>query len=297
MVPITYVPIQAPWGVEQKRYYQTWLDSGNFVRHFLRKHPQSPLADKPEVVRLLAPSLGQLAKLEYADVHNIADPDEDYKTDELSPWTPARMKLLELAAKHAQHGEHVLVGSSLVAPGPWVAARLREHGVDAVHIVEENATGRPVTKSPRARAQAVARFRAGEAQVLCVGVHAMSLGHNLDCASIVIVYGLPWDFATWDQFVKRVRRLTSPRPITVYVVIPVGGLTEKKWDRLKDKTAASDLALDGHLSDQNEELIDQAQVLRELQARGMRFDGTEVPEYLVEAAWNNTQEQARDETV
>jgi len=35
----------------------------------------------------------------------------------------------------------------------------------------------------------------------------------------VILKGLPWDFATFDQFIARVHRLTSQKPVVVYVVL------------------------------------------------------------------------------
>jgi hypothetical protein len=141
------------------------------------------------------------------------------------------------------------------------------------------------TKAPAKRSQAVADFRGGKADVLCVGVNAMCLGHNLDVASVVIVDGLPWDYATWDQFIKRARRLTSKRPVTVYVILPADSLAGRKWTGLNLKTDASDLALDGKLSARTEEKIDRAKILRELQARGVRFDGTEIPEVEVRRLW------------
>ncbi len=285
IVPTTYVPVHVPWGKAQKRFYANWLSTQNFARHFLRKHPNSPLAATPGMIPVMAAGLGQLAKLSYATTDPIGDPDPDYKTDDLSPWTPGRFKILELAAKHAARGEQILIGSSHVAPGPWIAGRLRALGIQAVHICEVGPDGKMATMAPRRRARAVADFRAGRAQVLCTGVHAMSLGHNLDCASVVIVDGLPYDFATWDQYLKRARRLTSKRPITVYIIIPADSLTTKIWTRLKHKTAASDLALDGRLSHDDEEPIDRAAILRELQELGARVDGSEVLESDVRAMW------------
>jgi hypothetical protein len=285
IVPITFVPIETPWGHAQRRFYADWLDSDNFASHFLSKHPDSPLAAHPAVVKILAPCLGQLAKLDYATTDPPADPDDDFKTPELSSWTPGRLKILQLAAKHARAGERVLIGSCLVAPGPWIADELSKRGLRAVHICEQSADGKLATKAPAKRSQAVADFRGGKADVLCVGVNAMCLGHNLDCASVVIVDGLPWDYATWDQFIKRARRLTSRKPVIVYVIMPSDSLATRKWVGLNFKTDASDLALDGKLSARAEEKIDRAKILRELQERGVHFDGTEIPEAEVQRLW------------
>ena len=150
--------------------------------------------------------------------------------------------------------------------------RLNENSIRAVHITEERA-GKVGTKNPRERAQEVEAFVAGNAQVLCAGVNAMKLGHNLDVASAVILHGLPYSHMVADQFLTRVHRLTSKREVSVYVVMPRGSLAERKWELLKDKGGASDLAFDGELSVQPEEAIDWAKVLREMKARGIRAAG------------------------
>src|SRR5262249_32081422 len=90
-------------------------------------------------------------------------------------------------------------------------------------------------------------------------------------------------------FLKRARRLTSLKPVTVYIIIPENSLTTRIWSGLKDKTAASDLALDGKLSRTDEKPIDRAAILREMQERGARLDGSEVPEPEVQRMWANWQ--------
>jgi hypothetical protein len=67
--------------------------------------------------------------------------------------------------------------------------------------------------------------------------------------------------------------------------MPPDSLTTRIWARVKNKTAASDLALDGKLSVQQEAPIDRAALLRELQERGAHLDGTEVNEADVYAMW------------
>ncbi|MDQ3637299.1 MAG: hypothetical protein M3426_04795 [Actinomycetota bacterium] len=191
--------------------------------------------------------------------------------------------------EHAAKDEKVLIGSDLIMTGKWLADRLCEKGVKAVHITEEKG-GKVGTKNPRKRAREVEEFVSGDAQVLCAGVNALKLGHNLDCASTVIVSGLPYSFMVLDQFLARVHRLTSKRAVSVYAVIPKGSLAERKWDLLKNKGAASDLAFDGELSVQPEKPVDWSKVLREMKERGIRAAEGEdlVLESDVEAAWNRT---------
>jgi hypothetical protein len=286
-VPLIFHPTEVPWGVGQQRQYARWLNKSHFAEWFLRTHPTSPLQDHPEMVELLAASLGQLAKLEYGSTDPSGDADSVG-----SPWTPSRLRALQTIEAAVAGGKQVLYGSCLVAPGKWVADRLTEHGIRAAHLTEEDEDGKARTKGPRARSQIVADFRAGKTQVLCASLNSMALGHNLDVASVVVIEGLPWDFQTFDQFLKRARRLTSRRPVAVHVYLPHGSLTSRKWELLRRKTDSVDLALDGRISDRTEAQVDKAQVLAELIERGIRPDGSEIPESEVMAAWCGQKEEA-----
>jgi len=175
-----------------------------------------------------------------------------------------------------------------VETGRFLAERLRERGVNALHIVEER-EGRAQTKSPRKRAAEIAAFYEGEAQVLCCGVQAVKLGHNMDVASSVILTGLPWSHEALDQFLARVHRLTSKRPVSVYVCLTKGSIDDRKWQLLSDKGAAADLALDGQLIEKREERVDWSAILREMQAAGVRATGEELAEEDVEALWRRAE--------
>lgn len=289
LVERTYYPIRVPMGVAQQKAHAFWLK--RFPEYFRWKDPHHPLV-REGLVEKFAASLGQLWRAEHASTLPGADepsrewPEAVEALGELSNFTPATLKVLEIAMSHAENGEKVLIGSDLVRTGLFLSDRLNEKGVRSVHITEEKA-GKVGTKNPRKRAREVEAFAAGDAQVLCAGVNAMKLGHNLDVASTVIVLGLPYSYMVLDQFLARVHRLTSRKPVSVYVVIPKGSLAEEKWELLKDKGGASDLAFDGELSVQPEEAIDWNEVLRDMKAKGIRAAGDEVPEADVEAAWKD----------
>ena len=142
--------------------------------------------------------------------------------------------------------------------------------------------------APHVRAADVAAFVEGDAQVLCAGTSALKLGHNLQVASTVILSGLPDSWMMFSQFLDRVHRLTSEKPVSVYVVIPRGSLAERKWQLLKDKGGTSDLAFDGELSVKPEKPIDWRKEIEEMKKRGMRASGDEVLEADVEEAWRAT---------
>lgn len=287
LVERMYYPIRVPMGVQQQAQHAFWMD--NFPDYFRWKDPTHAFVKKG-LVEKYAATLGLLWRLEHASTLPAADePSRDWpeaasELTDLSNFTPATLKVLEIAMSHAENGEKVLIGSDLVRTGLFLSERLIEKGVKSVHITEERA-GKVGTKNPRKRAREVEAFSKGAAQVLCAGVGAMKLGHDLHAASTVIVLGLPYSFMVLDQFLARVHRLSSPKPVSVYVVIPNGSLAVDKWELLKDKGGASDLAFDGELSVQPEEAIDWNEVLRNMKARGIQAAGNEVPETEIEAAW------------
>jgi SNF2 family DNA or RNA helicase len=275
-------------GMQQKQAHQFWLQ--NFADYFVYKHPRHALV-KQGLVNKFAAALGQLWRLETASTLPASDepsrqwPEAVAALGELSNWTPAALKVLELAMEHAAKGEKVLIGSDLILTGKWLSDRLEEKGVRSVHITEER-SGKVGTKNPRKRAREVREFVEGDAQVLCAGVNALKLGHDLDVASTVIVHGLPYGYMQMDQFIARVHRLTSKRDVSVYAVIPRGSLAAEKWQLLKDKGGTSDLAFDGELSVEPEEAVNWSNVLADMKARGIKADGNEVLESDVEEAWN-----------
>jgi hypothetical protein len=281
LVERTYYPVRVPFGQRQRELHEKWLK--DFERFFCQTHPDSPLV-AAGVVHLFAAGLGQLPKLEYAATLPGADPDLDWTGIAASNWTPKTLKVLELCLERVAAGDKVLVGSCLIETGRFLAERLRERGVRAVHIVEER-EGRAQTKNPRKRAAEVYEFVEGDAEVLCAGVQAVQLGHNLDAASAVVLSGLPWSFSALSQFEARVHRLTSTRPVSVYAVLTRGSLDERKWELLRKKGAASDLALDGQLVGEQEKPIDWNKVLREMRAAGVRASGDELDEQDLRALW------------
>ena len=287
IVPKTFYPIRVPLGVDQQKANAFWLD--NFAQYFCAKNPDHPMV-KHNLVDRYAAALGQRWRMEHAATLPAADePSREWsrareELGELSNYTPAALKVLEITLDHVRKGEKVLIGSDLVRTGLWLSERLAEKGVRPVHITEEKA-GKVATKNPRKRAAEVEAFAAGDAEVLCSGIAAMKLGHNLTAASCVVLHGLPDSYMQFIQFLERVHRLTSEKPVSVYVVIPNGSLAEKKWQLLKDKGGTSDLAYDGELSVQPEKPIDWNEVLREMKEQGIGATGNEVLEAEVEAAW------------
>lgn len=289
IVPCTLKTVRAPMGVAQHKLYKHWLEKRTFASFFAWKYPDHALVASGQIERFAA-ACGQLTKLEYATTAPEAATDRDWPGLaglEHSNWTPKNMKTLELILQHVQAGEKILVGSDLIETGRWLCDRLQEKGVRAGHIVEER-NGKAATINPKKRAIVMRDFRHGNLQVLLCGIPAIRLGHNLDTASVVVVDGLVFSYEMFDQFIARAHRLSSRKPVTVYVMLTKGSLDEKKWALLSAKAAAADLALDGQLMDEREEPISLEQVLKDLQAKGVPLTGEEIAEAELRAAWETT---------
>ena len=290
LVKRTYHPTRVPLGVAQKQHGEFWMK--RFAAYFTEMNPDHKLVAADLVERFEA-ALGLGWRMEFSATMPTADwPTNNWHEakaqdwyEDLSPWTPANLKTLELAAEHAARGEKVLIGSDLIATGKWLSDQLNAKGIKSVHLTEEDAEGNVTTKDPRKRAADVLEFTQGNAMVMCAGVNAMKLGHNLDKASTVIVHGLPYSHMTMDQFIARVHRLTSKKPVNIYVIVPADTIAEQKWQLLKDKAGASDLAFDGELMVQDEEEKDLRAMLKEMRAKGFRATGEEIEEAQIEAEW------------
>jgi SNF2-related domain len=282
--PCTIKMVTAPMGAEQAALTRFWLDRENFASFFAYRHPSHPMIGAGLVDKFAA-MLGQLTKLEYAATMPEADPDRDWiehtAAVELTNWTPKNVKLLQIALDHARRGEKVLIGSDLIATGRWFAEQLQAKGVNAAHLVETGGQ----TASPGRRARLIDAFQNGETQILCCGIQAVRQGHSLSAASVVIVNGLVYSYEQLAQFIARARRLTSRRPITVYLGAALGTIDVTKIELNSAKNQAADLALDGKLVDQPEEPISLDRVLRDLIRRGLTITGTEIPGTALKTAW------------
>lgn len=287
------IKVEVPMGTIQNQLNKGWL--GGFADWFTMTYPDHPLVEAGAVERF-APAIGLLAKLEGVATMPPSDPHTDYAevkftgNRKVSPWTPAVLKALELAMKHARNGEKVLIGSSRIDTGHFLASRLQERGVRAAHIVESKGDGGYATKNPRKRSKEIQEFANGNGQVLCVGIEAVKLGHDLAQASVAIVLGMPWSHESLVQFQRRVHRLTSPREVTIYSIVPTGTLAETKYQLLTDKSAAADLALDGQLIDEEEEPVDWSKQVKHLKEMGLAISGDDtIDEDDIKALWESAE--------
>lgn len=278
LVPLTYHPVHVRFGTQQKEAYENWLY--HFDQWFQETHPYHFLSGRSDLIQLMSATLGQYAKLQIASVLPNSQPDDWWTSPNM---TPKNFAALRKVCELVQEGHKVVVFSARMEFGKWFAERLQEKGVDALHIVEGK-DGKWTTKGPSKRASLVKDFIEGKSSVLCCGIEAMNLGHNLDVASKVVIVGLPWGMDTLRQAMARVRRLTSKKPVDAYLFLTEGSIDERIYSLIGQKKAAAHLALHGELLKEEVEEITQQQFLNQLRKWGIPVQET-IDETHLQQAW------------
>ncbi len=241
LVPYRLEVVRVPFGDDQLEMYLRWLH--RFPEYYLSRHPGSGLTME-RIVRG-GIRLGQGVRLQFACSLPGYQPVWSSTND-----TPKNLAVLRRAEELVAAGEQVVIMSNRRMAGPWFAERLRERGVRAAHIVGDD--GR--TLSPVRREGIIRAFKGGEYRVLCGSTDAMGEGHDLVEASSMIVHAFGWSHSAFVQAIARVRRLTSRRPISVFVYLVEGSIEEEIWERLMEKRRLSNVVLFG--SDELQGILD-----------------------------------------
>jgi hypothetical protein len=278
--PMKFHLREAPMGFYQREQLDTWRVK--FPHWFAEMNPTHKDVRSGRIWTHFI-QFGIDAKFNWACVLPKGDDDFEWTKVPVSNFTPMAMQTLETTMKLLKLGRKVVVGSDTPLAVEFLAEELQSKGVKVV-CLSKNGASIP----PKDRAALIAKFRNGEADVLAATVGAIQMGHNLEVASAMVLHGLPWDYTSFHQFQKRIRRLTSTDPIDVFVILPGkenGTVVGRKWSVLKDKTKGIAKALYGEFDAIEEDRPDTAKILRELIANGIPATGDELKEEEVEEAW------------
>lgn len=193
-----------------------------------------------------------------------------------TPWTPKLAAVLSLIAELMDQGEQVIVGSPLSHFTRNVHTLLQEAGVASLLLDGET--------PPRQRGLAAEAFKRGDYPVLCAGMDAMARGHSFENCAHLITAAYPWAMDVMAQFVDRIWRLSSKRPITVYPFVTAGSIEERMRDVYGDKNDTARLSLDGRLFPETVEDLDPERLLAEAyDAFARAIDRQD--EHILEAGW------------
>ena len=195
-------------------------------------------------------------------------------------WTGFNPKIaasLTLIADLLDKGEQVIIGS------PFREFSHTLHGllVDA-QVASVLLDG---TTSPKRRGEMAGAFKANQYSVMVAGLNAMGEGHSFECCSNLILPSLSWAFDENEQFMHRVWRINSPKPVTIYPIVMTGTIDERLAQLFNEKGDSAQLALDGRLFVEHTEEVDLAGLLnaamKDFNPRAATLDETDM-----ETQWN-----------
>jgi SNF2 family DNA or RNA helicase len=171
-------------------------------------------------------------------------------------WNPKMAACLSLVHEILCKGEQVLIGSPFTDFSSALQEKLVEAGVASVLL--DGGT------NPKKRGELAAAFKKGHYRVMVAGLKAMGEGHSFECANHLILPSLSYALDENEQFIHRVWRLTSQKPVTIYPMRIVGTVDDKMLDMFEQKRDAANLALDGRLIQNEVDELDLAQLLAEV---------------------------------
>ena len=213
------------------------------------------------------------------------------------PYIPKHASVLSLIQEILARGEQVLVGAAFNDPLDHLARWLDEAGVR--HLKLDGRTSQTkrgqmasVFKRGRVHVDAASGPRQAAIPVMLAGVECMAEGHSFHLANNVILLAYSWAYDKFIQFINRVHRMTSAKPVNVYVVVCEGTIDGRLESLIGEKGDSSELVLDGRLLGERSEEVDLAQLLKVAQ---QEFDSASetLDEAMVQAQWPALRDQLR----
>lgn len=275
IVPKIVKPIIIPPGTAQQAVYRYHLEN-------------PPLAAKatPTIPVHRRQQLGmQLTTLRLAALcphaQSLAEAVTQVPSAHKRSWTdhnPKSAMCLSLIADQLDAGEQVLVGSPFNEFNESLHRRLVEAGVSSVLL-----NG---SVSPEVRGRLAACFKRKEFSVIVAGLKAMGMGHSFECCSRLILPSFSYAMDENEQFIHRIWRLNSPKPVEIYILGMAGTIDEVVMRGFDEKLDSAQLALDGRLLEERVEEVDTAALLA---AAVRHFDpyAETIDERQIEAQWGH----------
>jgi SNF2 family DNA or RNA helicase len=195
-------------------------------------------------------------------------------------FNPKLWTILEIIAECLERGEQVVIGSPFKAFSQRLKILVDQTGVPVVLLDGDT--------QPAKRAALAGDFKAGTYRVLIGGLQAMGEGYSFECCPNLILPALDWAFDVNKQFQDRVWRLTSPKPVNIYLPVVAGTTDERLAQLFSEKSDSAGLVLDGELPEDCIEELDLFALLRD--AKRIRIkDTSAVDEAQLKARWPELQ--------
>lgn len=151
--------------------------------------------------------------------------------------TPKMLACLSITRDALTRGEQIVIGSPFRHFSRRLYARLLEAGIRVCLLNGDVA--------PSERGILAAQFKRGHFRVMVAGQNAMGHGISLECANNIILPAIDWPFDANEQFLGRVWRLNSPKPVNAYMLVAENTIDEYLLHVYREKSATSAVTLNG----------------------------------------------------
>ena len=247
--PCEVIDVRVDMGAQQSKLYQKWVNRASYVHEY--KHPLVIARVQSSRLRgICAAPVG----LDYNHYTDIAPDGSSRGASVRSNFNPKTSTILELAHQCLAKGEQVVIVSSRVGLSDAVARRLAEAKIEIARI--DN------TVPADMHTAEANRFKKGDARVMIMGIKCAQ-GHSFDQCPNLIIGALEWSYGTLHQAKGRVWRLTSKKPVKVWIVLIKGSIEELLFDRVATKQDAATLCLHGRRVPRDFKTLDAGEVLAE----------------------------------
>ncbi len=251
IVPKTMRPIYVPPGTEQQHVYSFHLD-------FPPVQSQAGVEIKRRTqIGMQLNILRRVALCPHDPGLNDIITDATTGTPQCSEYdlTPKMAAVISLVMDLIDSGEQVLVGSPFRAFSSALHRRLvKDLGVKSLLL--DGST------DPKRRGSLAEDFKRKKYPVMVAGLKAMSEGYSFSNCSNLILPSYSWAMDENEQFIHRVWRLDSPKPVTIYPVAVENTIDEHMLTVFGEKSDSAQLALDGALFADHVEEMNPAKLLR-----------------------------------
>jgi hypothetical protein len=212
-------------------------------------------------------------------------------------YIPKMAAVLELVQEILERKEQVVIGSAFNDPLDSLSRWLTE--ADVRHIKLDGRV------SQKKRAVHAAKFKKGRHRhdesdgdspqgvpVMLAGVECMAEGHSFHLANNVILLCYSWAYDKFIQFINRVHRMTSEKPVNVYVIVCHGTIDLRLESLIQDKGDAAELVLDGRLIGEHTEEINLAELLN-IAHKEFDHESLTIDEAIIQSQWPDLRDKLR----
>jgi len=191
-----------------------------------------------------------------------------------SNYNPKTIAIIEKIYDCISRGEQVVHVSARIGLNTELQQRLELCGVSCSRIDS-------MAKNHVVEAH---KFKTGQTQVMLMGIKCAQ-AYSFEKCHHLIIGSLDWSYGAYNQAVGRVYRLTSEKPISIYVVLCKDTIEQLLWDKIGQKEDAATILLKGEHVPRDVESIHADDIMAKHAQTNFNRDSSNMCEDRAEAEW------------